>query len=307
VAVAGSLSKSLNWSAWVGTQHDFARILAAIETQFEPLVLPAVEKATARSRRRLTAKQEEITSWRSILADGESEQNSDLEQRFRTLLAEEKASQEQRLQSLLADEGVLQEEIASQREAGHRKFDFRLEVTEPDGGERVYFGRTPEIADLFEGLRFKSFTLAGTRDYLQDHSIKLHASRTFGVTLTVYSTDEMWARAALNHLEEEFKRQVPWWSRLRYGPTLWLIIAGLIGMIIWVVSSLMGGMDTIGTIIWVFFGIVYTSWGTYAFNRFWPVVQVVGAGQRPQGSWLIGGIGSIALAVCVGVFVNWIS
>jgi hypothetical protein len=176
MAIAGSLSKSLNWSVWVGTQHEFARILVAIEKQFEPLILPAVEKASARSTRHLTAKQVEIASWRSTMAVEEGRLNSDLDQMHQSFLADGRSYREQRLQSLLADERSLREETASDQEAGHRGFDFRLDVTEPDGGKRVYFGKSAEIAELFDGLRFKSFKLSGTRDYLQDHSIELHSS-----------------------------------------------------------------------------------------------------------------------------------
>lgn len=289
MAVAGSLSKDLTWPVWVGTQEDFARILTAIEKQFRPLLASALAKISARSTELNDANQKELDAWQAIAAE-EGDASSQVKRS---------------IDSLLLAKQKIERDAERDQEAERRKFDFELRLTEPDGGNRVFNGNSLEIAELFDGMRFKSFTLAGTTQWRADHKIELRASTTFGFTLTVHSTDENWARAALSYLGEEIRRQVPWWSRLRNPPVIWGILAAIIGTATWLFN---GARPLEGTwlLVWAFIVLSYSTGGALAANKFWPVIQILRAGQRPQGSWLIRGTGTVIGGLVIGVLGNWI-
>lgn len=292
VSVEGSLSKTTSWPVWVGDQQEFARIVSVMERQFAPLIQPAVDETIKRPTEALRRAQGDIAAARKDLEDTK-------DQAIRELVIN-------RIDRLQDSEQRAVAEIASYEEEARKWFNFTLRVTEPDGGERTFRGTGAQIAEVFDGLRFKTFSLDVTSHYMSDHRISLSANRTYGLTLIVSSRDEHWARAALGHLQDEIKRQVPWWKWLRNPIAMYLVMFAVVWTGIWIVVARVP--DSSGSVVlWGCGAIAACAVIALLIHKYHPAVEILRSGQRAKGAGFVIAVIGLIVSIPVGLLVNWMS
>lgn len=294
MVVQGSLSKTVTWSVWVGSQEEFLRVLRSIERQFDLLVAPAVEKHVQWASEQLHDRQEALADAQlgALVPDGSTQ---GVQEYYRA----EVAKQEGLLEAALV-------QLNAQSAEARRWFDLVVRVTEPDGGERIFRGDSAEIGEVFEGQPFKQFSVTMSGRY-SEYSIKLSGSKQTGLQMVVGSSDERWARAAISELEALIQRQVPWWRLFLRTGVIWAVVCFVSVAGLWISVDHISSDNTSLLILWLLVPSAAIFFGTPLVERYAERVQIVQPGRKARGAGIAATVGGVLLTVPVGVFINWIS